>query len=397
MAKRRKKRGGGAFGGGMKPEPAGFRRSLDFDMPDQRSDQSMKLIQKAIMAQGIQSPEELEKFLNARMVGKPLDELAAEFAGEGPKTDLDRAEELMDELDEDAAPARIRRVAEQALKLSPYCVSAWLALANQEEDPGKALEILEQGIEKGRVRFEGLIESLEEGQGLWGWIEARDFMRLLHARAVVFETLGEFDQASATYEEMLSLNPGDNQGVRGDFLRLLLVARRLGDARALLNRFPNDGDAAMAYGRAILSFVETMDRTDFETPDMEGPGAPQSPQALMKRLGPEFVAAKKHLKHAVKINPFVPWMMTHPQLMGVSVGGMVAFGGPAEAVVYAQKWAYVWYAGVLPFIAITASMGSNPRRLVKSDFIREELLEILDQLESLNDTPWWERFDSRGS
>jgi tetratricopeptide (TPR) repeat protein len=398
MAKRKKKSGGGGFGGGAKPGPRRMHDfggpPLDFTMSARSSDQSMKLIQKAILSQGIQTPEELGKFLNERMIGRPLDDLAAEFAGEGPKSELDRAEELMDGLAEDASSVQIRRTAGKALEISPYCLSAWLALGVDEDDPAKALEYFDQGIEKGRSRFDALIGSLEEGQGLWGWIEARDFMRLQHQRALVLEVLGDFEQAVEAYEEMHTLNPGDNQGVRGDLLRLLMVFRRIDDARALVNRFPDDADVAMVYGRAFLSFVETMDRTGFDLTDLKDAGAPIPPPAAVKRLGREFDDAKKQLRRAVKMNPFVPWIMTHPQLMEAEAADMVAYGGAAEALVYSQKWAVVWFAAALPFIAMTASMGSDPLRLAKTDFMREELLEILGQLESSHGIPWWEDFDS---
>jgi hypothetical protein len=80
--------------------------------------------------------------------------------------------------------------------------------------------------------------------------------------------------------------------------------------------------------------------------------------------------------------------------MEAEAADMVAYGGAAEALVYSQKWAVVWFAAVLPFIAMTASMGSDPLRLAKTDFMREELLEILGQLESSHGIPWWEDFDS---
>ncbi|MFZ9935984.1 MAG: tetratricopeptide repeat protein [Luteolibacter sp.] len=354
----------------------------------------MKAIQKAILSQGIQTPEELEKFLNERLVGKPLDELAAEFAQQGPETDLDRAEDLIDGLDDDASSAEIRRAAEQALAITPYCISAWLMLGVHEPDAAKALEYFDQGIEKGRVRFDGLIEALEDDQGIWGWIEARDFMRLLNNRALVLQELGEFEQAQKTYEEMLELNPGDNQGVRGDLLRLYMIHRRLDDARALLDRYPDDGDIAMAYGRALLVFCETMDRSGFEMPDLEQPGAPKSPPAMMKSLGPEFDLAKKHMRRALKLNPFVPWMITHPQLMGVELDETFSFGGPAEAVAYAQKWALVWYAMGLPFVAMVAAIPSDPLRHAKGSVKRMEFLDLVGQLESLDEVPWWEDFHS---
>ncbi len=367
---------------------------LDSDLPPRGTEDAMKVIQKAILSQGIQTPEELEKFLNERLVGKPLDELAAEFAQQGPKTDLDRAEELLDGLDDDASTTEIRQAANQALAITPYCISAWLMLGVHEPDATKALEYFNQGIEKGRVRFDGLIEALEEGQGIWGWIEARDFMRLLNNRALVLQDLGEFEQATQTYDEMLELNPGDNQGVRGDLLRLYMIHRRHNDARALLDRYPDDEDIAMAYGRALLMFCETMVRSGYEMPDMEEPGAPKSPPALMKSLGPEFDLAKKHIRRAVKLNPFVPWMMTHPQLMGVELDETVSFGGPAEAVAYAQKWALIWYAMGLPFVAMVAAMPSDPLRHAKGSMKRMEFLDLVGQLESLDDVPWWEDFHS---
>ena len=327
MAKRKKKPGGG----GAKPGPRRMHDfggpPLDFDMPAHSSDQSMKVIQKALMSQGIQTPEELEKFLNERLVGKPLDELAAEFTEE-PKTDLDHADWLMDGVDENTPPVEVRRMAKQALKISPWCVSAWLALGDRRKIPPRRWRYFDQGIEHGRVRFDGLIEALEEGQGIWGWIEARDFMRLLHERAMVLEVLGDYEEAVEAYEEMLALNPGDNQGVRGDLLRLLMVFRRIDDGWALVHRFPDDADVAMAYGRAFLGFVETMDRTGFDLTDLEAPDAPKTPPAALKRLGREFDPAKKHMKRAVKANPFVPWIMTHPQLMEAEAGDMVAYGGP---------------------------------------------------------------------
>jgi tetratricopeptide (TPR) repeat protein len=398
MAKRKKKSAGGAFGSGAKAGPAGRMHDfggprLDYGMPARKSDQSMKLIQKAIMSQGIQTPEELEKFLNERMVGKPLDELAEQFAGEEPKTDLDRAEFLMDGLAEDASAAEIRRTAKQALKLTPYCIAAWLALSMLEEDPAKALEICDQGIEKGRVRFDGLIESLEEGQGIWGWIEARDFMRLLLERACRLEELGNLETALEVYQEMLSLNPGDNQGVRGDTLRLLMVFRRLEDARKLLDRFANDPTTDMAYGRALLDIVETVDRTGYEMPAKGSSEKPGTPSALEKTLSPEFQNAIQKLKRAVKGNPFVPLMMREPQIMGVDVPDMVLYGGPLEAACYTRKWAAIWYVSGLPMVMMLAHYPTNPERLVKSRGYAEELAEVLDQTQYLDDIPWWEKFE----
>jgi len=394
MAKHKKKPGGGGFGGGAKPQPTGSDVPIDLAASRREAERSLGLMQKALASKDFSSTEEMERYLNENFMGKPMDEWGSLLDEDAPQDDLSRAQRLLDDLADDATPAEICRAARAALALSQDCCEAWLLLGKQERKAAHALGFFDQGIGHGRIRHAGLIEGVDGEHGLWGWIEARDFMRLLHQRAVVLDDLGNFDQAVPAYQEILSLNAHDNQGVRGDLLRLLMGFRRLGECRQLLDRFPGDTMPEMTYGQALLSFIETMDQSGFEMPDMEAVGAPRTPPAVMKRLGSEFDRAKKHLKQAVKLNPFVPWVMTHPQLMGVEVAEMLSFGGPYEAVEYAQKWAAVWCAAVLPFFALTAAMGSNPLRHAKSKLMMAELVDVLEQLEALDEVPWWEQFEA---
>lgn len=67
-----------------------------------------------------------------------------------------------------------------------------------------------QGLARGRERFAREIAEAGPESGLWGYVEARDFMRLLHEKAKLHEISGEAEEALATYREMLALNPGDN-------------------------------------------------------------------------------------------------------------------------------------------------------------------------------------------
>jgi tetratricopeptide (TPR) repeat protein len=392
MAKRKKKSGGGFSGNEAKVNPSDPDPQIELAASRREPERSLGLIQKALASKNFASTEEMERYLNENFTGKTMDEFGALLAEDAPQDDLSRAQRLLDDLADEPTPAEIRRAAKAALKISEDCCEAWHALSDLEKNPAKALKLVDQGIARGRIRCADLLDHSDDNLGLWGWIEARDFLRLLRQRAVVLEELGNFEQAVITYQEILGFNPTDNLGVRGDLLRLLMVFRRLEDGRILLDRFPNDTLPEMAYGRAFLSFVETMDRTGFAIPDMEAVGAPRTPPAVMKCLGAEFDAAKKFLKQAVKLNPFVPWMMTHPQLLGVEIPDEVIFGGPYEAVLYAQKWVAIWCAPVLPFFAMTAAMESDPMRHAKSKGLVVELLDVLDQLESLDDVPWWEKF-----
>jgi tetratricopeptide (TPR) repeat protein len=277
-------------------------------------------------------------------------------------------------------------------------MGAWFEYGVYAEDTATALDRFEKGIEKGRERFEEQIKESGEGHGLWGYIEARDFMRLLEEKAKALVVLMRMEEAAEVYQEMLALNPIDNQGIRSELLRIFLIHRRLDDARALLDRFSNDALVDMAYGRALLEIADTVDKSGFEVPEAGSPGAPASPAAFRKSLGREFDAAIKCLDHAVKVNPFVPLFVTHGSVLDVEVDELACFGGPYEAVIYAQQWCMLWYASGLPFLLLAGVPLGNPKKLTKSPHITGELLDVNDQLEeleALGGVPWWERFDDQ--
>jgi len=362
------------------------------------SERMTKMIHKIIASKNFESIGEMQRFVAENLAGREMEELEAMLPDDGPPSDFDRAESLIDGIPEGTAPKEVVRIAKQALALSEYCMGAWFEFGVYAEDTATALERFEKGIERGRVHFEEQIKKSGEGHGLWGYIAARDFMRLLEEKAKALVELTKLEQAAEVYEEMLALNPIDNQGIRSELLRIFLIHRRLDDARRLLNRFSDDARVDMAYGRALLEIVETADKTGFEIPDADSPGAPASPAAFLKSLGPEFHVAIKCLNQALKVNPFVPLFMTNGSILDVEVDDLAYFGGPYEAVIYAQHWCLLWYASGLPFLLLAGAPLGNPKKLAKSPHIAEELLDVTDQLEelgALGAQPWWEKFDDR--
>ncbi len=358
----------------------------------------MKMIHKIVASREFGSIEEMQGFVGDYLIGLDLEELEAMLPDDGPQSDLERAESLMDGIPEGTSAEEVIRIAKQALALSEYCMGAWFEFGVYAEDTATALERFEKGIERGRVCLEEQIRKSGVGHGLWGSIEARDFMRLLEEKAKALVVLTKLEQAAEVYEEILALNPIDNQGIRSELLRIFLIHRRLEDARMLLDRFPDDALVDMAYGRALLEIVETADNTAFEIPDADSPGAPASPAAFRKSLGPEFNLAIRCLNEAEKINPFVPLFLTHGSILDVEVDELACFGGPYEAVIYAQQWCFLWYASGLPFLLLSDVPLGKLKKLVKTPHIAEELMDVTDQLEefvALEGQPWWERFDDR--
>ncbi len=94
----------------------------------------------------------------------------------------------------------------------------------------------------------------------------------------------------------------------------------------------------------------------------------------------------------MKVNPFVPLFMTHGSLLEVEVDDLASFGGPYEAVSYAQRWCLLWYVSGLPFLLMAGVSPGNLKRLAKAPHIKEELIDVADQLEDFDlaeASPWW--------
>lgn len=391
MAKRKGKgTSGGAFGGPRKPRPALTRRSPDPLAGSRGTDPMLRMIQRLAAEQDFKSEEDFRRFMEENVVGKTPEELAAMLSTAGPLTPDEEADLFLSKLPHDPPPDEAVAVAKQALEISEDCVSAWLILASHAESVGKALEFCDLGIARGRKRFADRIAETGAGRGLWGWIEARDFMRLLFERARAEESLGDFGAALATYQEILQLNPGDHQGVRGDLLRLLMAMRKVEEARALLDRYPGDGDCAMAWGEALVSIVEAMDRTGYQLPDTPPPEFDDSPKTFLKSLGPDFAAATQAAKRAIEVNRFVPLLFTRGGLMEVVVDDQVIFGGPYEAVAYLQQWGAIWHFSGLPMVFLTACAPKNPKKYTGHPMMAAELADVMEQLDSYIGRPWWE-------
>ena len=92
------------------------------------------------------------------------------------------------------------------------CLDAHAHLGNFSYDrrPEEAIRNYEVGVRIGEL-------SLSEGfEGLlpWGFIDNRPFLRCMHGFGLCLWRLGRFAEALHVFDEMLWLNPSDNQGVR---------------------------------------------------------------------------------------------------------------------------------------------------------------------------------------
>jgi tetratricopeptide (TPR) repeat protein len=183
--------------------------------------------------------------------GTKVDDLSAALSPTSARTALEQAQDLV--YDAMEAEGRLQlKLARRALALSEDCADAWVLLGNASTDPAVAQSHYERGVEAGRRAIGDEFESLA-GE-FWGHLETRPYMRARLALAEVLAETGREDTARAHFEDMLRLNPGDNQGVRYLLLPLLFDLSADEAAGELLKSFDGDARAMWPYAALLLAW-----------------------------------------------------------------------------------------------------------------------------------------------
>jgi tetratricopeptide (TPR) repeat protein len=203
-------------------------------------------LQRLLETKDLKSEEDLRKFMNT-MVGEKIPSF--------PKETLNNKEQAQDLVFEayELTPAKAKLKIEKALQLDPECIEAYEYLGSIERSIGIAIIFFEKGISIGRRIFGG--NYLKENKGMfWGFHETRPFMRCLQQYSDCLYTMGEIKESVAILEEMIVLNPNDNQGVRD---QLLLGLIRLDENKKFMKyakMYEDDSMAFALFNRALFAF-----------------------------------------------------------------------------------------------------------------------------------------------
>jgi tetratricopeptide (TPR) repeat protein len=245
--------------------------------------------------------------------------------GKGRTSAVDQAQQIM--YDAWEATTRRQRVAlaKRAIEISADCADAYVLLA---EETAKSLDEALDFYRRGVVAGERALgkKAFEEDVGhFWGLLETRPYMR---ARAGLAQSLweaGSRDEAVEHYQDMLRLNPNDNQGIRDLLLPYLIELGRDADAENLFRQYKEDGMAVWMYSRALLDF----------------------------RKKGNSLAATKSLKAAFEENKHVPAYLLGRKKMPRHLPDNYGFGDENEAIVFAHGNRSAWEAtrGALEWLA----------------------------------------------
>lgn len=151
--------------------------------------------------------------------------------------------------------AAARNLAKRALRLDPDCVDA-LVLMNDLDAPTRMARIegLKKAVEAGERALGAKFIQNNKGH-FWLLLETRPWMRALGRLATELKEARLNLDAICIYEQMLELNPNDNQGVRDPLLGLYLTVSDLKGAGKLLKKYEDDALANFAWGRVLERFL----------------------------------------------------------------------------------------------------------------------------------------------
>jgi hypothetical protein len=173
------------------------------------------------------------------------------------RTPLERAQHLAWKAFETSDIERRFQFARKALALSSDCADAYTILSRITSDPRESLTLLQQGLAAAE-RTLGPQVMAESVGNFWALHEARPYMRAREALAECLWTVGCSDQAVAHLDEMLRLNPADNQGIRHLLAAHLLELGRDADFDRLVERYDEPG-AFTTFSRALREFRRSGD------------------------------------------------------------------------------------------------------------------------------------------
>ena len=158
--------------------------------------------------------------------------------------------------------------------------------------------------------FESGVDRLE-----WQFLDNRPFLRCLHGLALTWHERGETEKALGFTQELLSLSPNDNLGIRAVALEELFALGRWEDAFQLTQRYHGDIFPETLYGRALALFRL---------------GRPLMAMTALEQAVKSHPRVKAELLKASHRRPKSKWP------------GRLEVGGADEAYEYWKSWGRFW-------------------------------------------------------
>lgn len=276
-------------------------------------EKAMTDLNRVLEEQNFESKEELEQFMANLIENQELMVPAV-------TSPRDIAQDKLFEAYE-AKGAKRRKLIEEALEIYPNSPDAYLLKAEDTDSMDEKYQLFHQAVKAGKDDLGRKFFKENKGH-FWMITETRPFMRAMDALANAQNYSGDIEAAIATYEEMLELNPGDNQGVRYILLTLYLEVEQYKDAQALIDQYEGDIAANFQFNNALLHFYRD--------------GLTAKTKSLLKKAHKYNSNVKDYLNGKKSIPSHAP--------------DFIGMGDESEAIEYVQENIHLW-SDAIPLLA----------------------------------------------
>lgn len=254
-----------------------------------------------------------------------------------------RMEDIQDKLDDvieriPHSPTKAEKTLLRVIQSAPYAFDAYSNLAYilwEWRQTADAIALLKGGLDRANEIFPHDF-TLGRSRLPWGITDNRPFLRMYASLGVRYHDAGDLTSAKKIFEDLLEMNPDDNQGMR----ELLCACYfGLGDVKSVLElcrRYEDDTTTpAIAFGR-VLALLGS-DRTD-------------------EAKGALFTAAKYGSNVATEITK-----RKHEPVRARDLGYYVVRGSAQEARLYWKDFGRYWKAtpGAVKFVRDQARRGED--------------------------------------
>jgi tetratricopeptide (TPR) repeat protein len=212
------------------------------------TEKDLAKLMEEIKKQDFQSTDDLKNFLD-NLMGQSLDDLPERTDNKG------RSQDLVFEAYEQTV-TKGKTLVKQALKLDPDNADAYNYLASKEKDIDKAITLYEKAIKAGEKTLGKHFFKENKGH-FWGIMETRPYMRAKAGLADCFYTKKEIDKAIEICEELLELNPNDNQGIRYLLSAFLLGKDDLTKFETFIKNSEDEDSAVWNFNNALYHFKKS--------------------------------------------------------------------------------------------------------------------------------------------
>ena len=204
-----------------------------------------------IQSQNFGSIEEINEFLKNNVNGKRIDLAVPSLRSS--QSNAEKADDLMYEA-YDCTPEKGKKLAKDALKLHPENVRALNYLAEQAESAEAALKFYQKAVGHGKNQLGEQFFKDNKGH-FWLMMETRPYMTARLGFAHCLDALDWKVEAIAELNEMLELNPGDNQGIRYKLSGLLLFTGKYKEFFVLYKKYKDEKTTSWLFNYALYLFA----------------------------------------------------------------------------------------------------------------------------------------------